>query len=85
VTDAWLSGEQTWYSGAAQAQITAARALLVVHLFNHQTHHRGQVHAMLTNAGEATDDTDLPLVLESLGRSQAGSRDRRRSSEENGL
>jgi uncharacterized damage-inducible protein DinB len=32
-------------------------------LFNHQTHHRGQVHAMLTAAGEQTGDTDLFLVL----------------------
>ncbi len=25
----------------------------VVHLFNHQTHHRGQIHAMLTAAGQS--------------------------------
>jgi len=35
------------------------RWLAVVHVFNHQTHHRGQVHAMLTAAGAKTEDTDL--------------------------
>jgi uncharacterized damage-inducible protein DinB len=63
VGEAWLAGEETWYSGAAQRTLTHPRALLVAHMFNHQTHHRGQVHAMLTAAGERTGDTDLFLVL----------------------
>jgi uncharacterized damage-inducible protein DinB len=33
------------------------------HLFAHQTHHRGQVHALITRFGEKTGDTDLPFVL----------------------
>lgn len=61
----WLDGALTWFSGAAGHEITAPRALIVTHLFNHQTHHRGQVHAMLTAAGERVGDTDLPLVLRS--------------------
>lgn len=36
-----------------------SRAFYVVHLFHHQTHHRGQVHAMLTAAGAKPGDTDL--------------------------
>ena len=40
-----------------------AKGLLVTHFFNHQTHHRGQAHAMITAAGEKTGDTDLFLVL----------------------
>ncbi len=63
LTDAWLAGDLTWFSGAAQRELTRPRALLVVHMFNHQTHHRGQVHAMLTAAGERTGDTDLPFIL----------------------
>jgi len=43
--------------------MTKPRTLLVMHLFNHQTHHRGQAHAMLTAAGQATGDTDLPWVV----------------------
>jgi uncharacterized damage-inducible protein DinB len=31
-------------------------------MFNHQTHHRGQVHAMLTTAGARPGDTDLMLL-----------------------
>jgi uncharacterized damage-inducible protein DinB len=31
-------------------------------MFNHQTHHRGQVHCMLTQAGSKPGDTDLPLM-----------------------
>jgi uncharacterized damage-inducible protein DinB len=60
----WLEGDLIWFSGAAQRQVTRPRALLVAHMFNHQTHHRGQVHAMLTAAGEHTGDTDLFLVLD---------------------
>ena len=32
------------------------------HWFNHQTHHRGQVHCMLTQAGGRPSDTDLPFM-----------------------
>jgi uncharacterized damage-inducible protein DinB len=34
------------------------------HFFNHQTHHRGQVHAMLTQAGGKPHDTDLFVMPE---------------------
>jgi uncharacterized damage-inducible protein DinB len=40
-----------------------ARGKLVVHFFNHQTHHRGQAHAMITAAGEQTGDTDIFLLV----------------------
>jgi len=43
--------------------VTAPKRLLVTHFFNHQTHHRGQAHALLTAAGEKIDDTDLFLVV----------------------
>jgi uncharacterized damage-inducible protein DinB len=61
--DQWLKGELSWYSGALQRDFTANRGFLVVHFFNHQTHHRGQVHALLTAAGERTGDTDLFAIL----------------------
>ena len=63
LAEAWLVGDQTWFSGASQRELTLPRTLLVMHLFNHQTHHRGQVHAMLTACGLKVGDTDLPLVL----------------------
>jgi uncharacterized damage-inducible protein DinB len=63
VTAEWLAGDQVWFSGSAGRQMSAPRQTLIVHMFNHQTHHRGQAHAMLTAAGERTGDTDLWLVL----------------------
>ena len=56
---AWLDADQHWFSGAAQRAVSKPRPGLMMHLFNHQTHHRGQAHAMVTAAGERTGDTDL--------------------------
>jgi uncharacterized damage-inducible protein DinB len=58
----WLYGDLTWYSGILKANQSKPRWFLVTHFFNHQTHHRGQVHAMLTAAGARPDDTDLMLM-----------------------
>jgi uncharacterized damage-inducible protein DinB len=59
VDPAWLDGDLTWFSGAAGREMSKPRGLLVAHMFNHQTHHRGQVHCMLTQAGVKPGDTDL--------------------------
>ena len=59
----WLDQDQVWYSGIAKRDMSRARGMLLIHFFNHQIHHRGQVHAMLTAAGEDTGDTDIWLVL----------------------
>jgi uncharacterized damage-inducible protein DinB len=58
---AWLGENLTWFSGAAGREVTKPRWLLVTHLFNHQTHHRGQVHCMLTQCGVKPGATDLPF------------------------
>ena len=39
------------------------RHLLLAHLFNHQTHHRGQVHDMLSQAGVETPVLDMHRVI----------------------
>ncbi len=69
LTESWLRGELVWVSGATGQEWRRPRWIMVTHLFNHGTHHRGQVHAMLTAAGVTPDDTDLPFILdlESLG------------------
>ena len=65
---AWMTdasdfeGELSWYSMGAGRQMTMPRDLCVMQLFNHQTHHRGQVHAALTALGVKTTDTDLPFM-----------------------
>ena len=58
----WLDGDLFWYSGAMTANVSKPKWLTVAHFFNHQTHHRGQVHAMLTAAGAKPDDTDLFIM-----------------------
>jgi uncharacterized damage-inducible protein DinB len=63
VDEAWLDEDLTWFSGAANREVTAPKRLLGAHFFNHQTHHRGQAHGLLTAAGQQTGDTDLFLVV----------------------
>ena len=60
-----LAGDLSWFSGALQADVSKPMWFCVTHFFNHQTHHRGQVHAMLTAAGAKPDDTDLFIMPES--------------------
>ena len=64
VDEAWLAQELVWTSGSAGREMRHGRSLIVAHLFNHQTHHRGQAHALITACGEDTGDTDLWLVVE---------------------
>jgi uncharacterized damage-inducible protein DinB len=64
IDDAWLNADMTYYSLAANGDVSQPHWVLVNHLFNHQTHHRGQVHCMLTQAGGRPSDTDLPLMPE---------------------
>ena len=59
----WLQQDQLWFSVSIGRELRTSRGILVVHFFNHQTHHRGQVHAMITAAGEKTGDTDLFLIV----------------------
>ena len=62
VDEEWFKGDLSWYSGAVGRDVTKPRAMLSIQLFNHQTHHRGQIHAMLTAAGARPDDTDVPFM-----------------------
>ena len=62
--EAWLEGDLDWYSGATATHRSQPKWLLVTHFFNHQTHHRGQIHAMLTAAGARHDLTDLAFMPE---------------------
>jgi uncharacterized damage-inducible protein DinB len=57
-----LAGDVIWYSTSSGKSNTHAKWLLVTHFFNHQTHHRGQVHCLLTGFGQKPDDTDIPFM-----------------------
>lgn len=59
-----LTGDFTWYSVMLDRELTKPKAMCVMHMFNHQTHHRGQVHVMLTALGHKLPDTDLPFMPE---------------------
>ncbi|MEM9552168.1 MAG: DinB family protein [Pseudomonadota bacterium] len=62
--DTALQSDLTWFSGALNKEVRRPRALCITHMFNHQTHHRGQVHAMLTAAGSAAPVSDLFVMPE---------------------
>lgn len=62
VTPNWFEGDLNWYSGSLGRDAAKSKKTLIIQFFNHQTHHRGQVHAMLTAAGAKPDATDV-LVM----------------------
>lgn len=66
LTDSDLRGDLTWYSGMTKREMSKPLAVCVVHFFNHQTHHRGQIHAMLTAAGQPAPVSDLPFMPEDV-------------------
>lgn len=53
-----LAAPHVWFAGTDR-EFGTPRGVVVMHMFNHQTHHRGQVHALLTGFGEDTGVTDL--------------------------
>ena len=62
LTEAWLREPLTWTSGVDGLARTRPRRLLVSHLFNHQTHHRGQLTTLLCQMGCDVGSTDLPWM-----------------------
>ncbi len=61
-----VKGDLHWYSGAAGRDVTKPLALCITHFLNHQTHHRGQVHHMLSDAGQTPPVSDLFLMPEDI-------------------
>ena len=62
IDSGWLAGELTYFSQSTGRDKTGPRWTFVTHFFNHQTHHRGQVHCLLTQAGAKPHDTDLVMM-----------------------
>lgn len=62
LTPDWLAADFTYYTMADGAKYTRPAWLLVTHLFNHETHHRGQVTTLLTQLGVDVGATDLPVL-----------------------
>ncbi|MEP3345216.1 MAG: DinB family protein [Litoreibacter sp.] len=59
-----LVGPLTYRSVVAEREFSKPMEMCVTHFFNHQTHHRGQIHAMLSQAGQSIGDTDLVFMGE---------------------
>jgi uncharacterized damage-inducible protein DinB len=62
----WLAQPFEYTSKVDGKTRTLPTWVLVTHLFNHQTHHRGQLTTLLSQMGHDPDVTDLPW-LPSLG------------------
>ena len=54
------------YTNSAGQQFTDDASTAVAHLFNHQTHHRGQVHVMLSQTSVTPPALDLHRIIPSL-------------------
>ncbi|MDX2223344.1 MAG: DinB family protein [Rhodospirillaceae bacterium] len=57
--DGWLAQPFSFVSAAYRATFTRATWLLLLHMFNHQTHHRGQATVMISQLGLVPGETDL--------------------------
>ena len=62
VKDVRFRDPYTFFSVTYQKEITTPGWIPVVQLFNHQTHHRGQVTTLLMQAGIDPGVTDLPML-----------------------
>nr|WP_298921632.1 DinB family protein [uncultured Roseobacter sp.] len=59
-----LKGDLIFTPSTLGREVTVPLASSIVHFFSHQTHHRGQIHAMLTSAGQKAPVSDLFLMPE---------------------
>ncbi|MCE2474112.1 MAG: damage-inducible protein DinB [Alphaproteobacteria bacterium] len=60
-----MAGDLSYRNVAGESHRTPLR-LVLTHLFNHQTHHRGQVHGMLSQAGASPPELDLIYYVRTL-------------------
>lgn len=62
LTTPWLAEVIEWHSNMDKTTRRQPRWLMVSHMFNHQTHHRGQLTTVLTQMGLDVGVTDLTRV-----------------------
>ena len=60
LAETMLQNEFSYFAVLDSARVTLKMAPALAHFFNHQTHHRGQCHAMLSQLG--TDPPALDLI-----------------------
>ncbi len=62
LTSEWLEQLFSYTSNVDQKTRLLPTWILVTHLFNHQTHHRGQLTTLLTQLGYDIGVTDIPWL-----------------------
>ena len=62
LSEAWLARTLTYTSQVDGKTRTLPHWALVTHMFNHQTHHRGQLGTLLTQMGLDVGSTDIPFM-----------------------
>jgi uncharacterized damage-inducible protein DinB len=62
MSDAFLAQEFEYVNNAGVLCVDPA-TVVMTHLFNHQTHHRGQIHVMLSQAGVQPPNLDLHRAI----------------------
>lgn len=62
VSPQWLAAPFTYRSTIDGRERTFPAWMLVAHMFNHQTHHRGQLTTLLTQLGRDVGSTDMPFM-----------------------
>jgi uncharacterized damage-inducible protein DinB len=64
VDESWLRRDFSFTSKVDNLNRTHPAWVLVTHMFNHQTHHRGQLTAVLSQMGHDYGSTDIPFMPE---------------------
>jgi uncharacterized damage-inducible protein DinB len=64
LTPEWLDSEMTYTSKVDNKSRTMPNWAAVTQLFNHQTHHRGQITTLIKQLGKDPGPTDVPWLPE---------------------
>jgi uncharacterized damage-inducible protein DinB len=67
LTDAALAGTIRYHSTRSPAELEQELAPLLLHFFNHQTHHRGQAHTLVTEITGGAPSLDLLIFQRETG------------------
>ncbi len=67
LTDDQLAATFRWTRKSDGSQVVQPTWAMLAHIFNHQTHHRGQVHGLLSQAGIEPPSLDLPVFQKASG------------------
>ncbi len=67
LTDEACAEEFRWVRKADGVEVVGPLWQTLAHLFNHQTHHRGQAHDLIGLAGVAPPSLDLPVYQREAG------------------